>query len=337
MRHIALGLIFGLFACTLNAETPGLRLTKIEMPHHDRRAGLTIWYPAGSGGDRTRFAENGVFEGVDVAIWADVAAGQHPVVLYSHGMGGTVRAQAWLAAGLAARGAIVVSVNHPNSTWGDFDMADGVKHWTRAQDLSAALDMLLADPDFAPHADSSRIMAAGFSYGGWTALSLAGLTGNHAGAVAACRDHIDMMPACTELLSSNVALQDIDPDLWNASYADARVTHVAAMDPGFVWGLGPANTKHLVPEPLMIGFGGPADRMPATDFEASGLASLLPTAQILQFDPAFHFTAMPLCKPQGAAILEAENDDPVCTDPPGSQRADVHKAIIDALAAKLGL
>ena len=46
---------------------------------------------------------------------------------------------------------------------------------------------------------------------------------------------------------------------------------------------------------------------------------------------------MPLCKPDGAAILEAERDDPVCTDPAWTDRADVHGAIIDAIAARLGL
>lgn len=139
------------------------------------------------------------------------------------------------------------------------------------------------------------------------------------------------------LLSDDVNLQGIDPALWNASYADARISHVTAIDPGFVWGLDAANAADIGRNVLMIGFGSPADRMLATDFDKSGLAGLLPDAQIAQFDPGFHFTAMPECKPAGADILIAENDDPVCTDPAGTDRAGVHAAIIDAMAVELGL
>lgn len=301
------------------ADPAGLRMTEIKMPHHDSQAAISIWYPNGGGGDQMVVAENPVFHGVDAAIGADVQAGTHPIVMFSHGMGGTTRAQAWLASGLALRGAIVVAVNHPNSTWGDFDISEGVKHWTRAADMSVALDALLADPAFEAHIDASRVMAAGFSYGGWTALSMGGMTGNHVGIVEACTANIDEMEACDMLLSEGVDMQGIDPNVWGASYADARIIHVTAIDPGFVWGLNESNVAGLSPNVHMIGFGGFHDRMIATNFDESGLTGLLPDAKITQFDPGFHFTAMPLCKPAAETILMEENDDPVCTDPAGTE------------------
>lgn len=319
------------------AEPAGLRQIKLDLPQHGSEAQVSIWYPSGGGGNQTTYAESSIFEGVPAAIGAEVQAGLHPVVMFSHGMGGTDRAQAWLAAGLAARGAIVVAVNHPHSTWGDFDMSQGVKHWTRVADLSAALDDLLADPAFRQHVDHTRIMASGFSYGGWTALSMGGMTGNLAGIVDTCAKQIKTMEACSMLLSEPVRMQDIAPEVWNAPYADPRITHVAAVDPGFVWGLTAANAATLVPNLLMIGLGGKDDRMSATNFDDSGLTALLPNARILRFDPAFHFTAMPLCKPAGEAILKEENDDPVCTDPVGTDRAKIHASIINAIAAELGL
>ncbi len=319
------------------ASPAGLRFTKLEMPHHNRRASVQIWYPNGGGGDETVFAGNAVFEGVDAAIWAEVQAGQHPVVLFSHGMGGAPRAQAWLAAGLARRGAIVVAVTHANSTWGDFDMAEGIKHWTRVADLSVALDGLMADPDFAGHIDPTRIMAAGFSYGGWTALSMGGLKGNLQGAVDTCLGFIDTMEACELLMSDAVNMQALDPAVWNANHADPRITHVAAIEPGFVWGLTAQDTAALVPNLLLIGLGGGGNRMLDTDFDKSGLAELLPNAHFIRFDPAFHFTAMPICTQAGEAILRDEGDDPVCTDPAGTDRATVHAGIIDAIAGQLGL
>lgn len=319
------------------ADPAGLRLSELEVPHHNATTAIATWYPNAAEGAEFTYAENPVFVGVQARKDAPVAEGKHPVILFSHGMGGTDRAQAWLASELASRGAIVVLVNHPGSTWGDFDMVKGVKHWTRASDLSTALDALAADPDFSDKIDPTRVMAAGFSYGGWTALSMGGVTGNHAGIVAACGRFADTMEACDVLMSDEVSLQSIDPDQWNASYADARVTHVAAIDPGFVWGLTAENTAGLVSQTLMVGFGGAQDRMLATDFDKSGLADLMPEAQIVRLEPAYHFSAMPLCTDMGAMILEEEKDDPVCTGPEGAIRSDIHDTIVELISKQLGL
>jgi hypothetical protein len=58
----------------------------------------------------------------------------------------------------------------------------------------------------------------------------------------------------------------------------------------------------------------------------------VPNARIEVISPSTHYTAMPICSPEGAKILEAEKDDPVCTDPPGTDRAFVHQRIIALMA-----
>lgn len=166
---------------------------------------------------------------------------------------------------------------------------------------------------------------------------MGGLRGKLAGIVGTCTEQIGTMDACDLLLSEKVNMQGIDPVTWNASYADPRITQVVAIDPGFVWGLTAADTATLVPNVLLIGLGGADDRMSATNFDASGLADLLPDAQITRFEPAFHFTLMPICKPAGEAILIEENDDPVCTNPDGTDRAGVHAEIVDLMARALDL
>lgn len=336
MKTILSIMALSLCASGAQADQAGLRIAEVMLPHHGAASRVAIWYPSAAQGAPTVYAENPVFQGVAAHPDAPVSPGSHPVVLFSHGMGGTDRAQAWLGAALAERGAITVVVNHPHSTWGDFDMAEGVAHWTRAQDMSAALDALQALPEFAGHLDLTRVMAAGFSFGGWTALSLGGARGNHAGIVAACQRFTDM-EACGLLLSDEVNLPGIDPALWNASYADPRVTHVTAIDPGFVWGLETADIVDLLPQTRVIGFGGAGDRMLATDFDRSGLSGLLGDRKVERFDPAYHFSAMPLCTAAGAAILAEENDDPVCTDPQGSDRAAIHDRIVGLIAEDLGL
>ena len=325
-----------LCAAQAPADVAGLLVTEMILPHHDASSRVAIWYPATASDAPITYAGNPVFEGVNTHMDAAILAGQYPVVLFSHGMGGTDRAQAWLGAALAERGVITVVVNHPNTTWGDFDMSKGVAHWTRAQDISAALDAVVNMPAFSGRLDMSRIMAAGFSYGGWTALSLGGARGNLAGIVDACTTYPDM-EACEILMSEAVNMQGVDPEIWNASYADARVTHVAAIDPGFVWGLDQSDIAGLLPATLVIGFGGDDDRMLATDFDQSGLAGHLGDRKIERLDPAYYFSAMPLCTPAGEAILAEEKDDPVCTDPAGSDRAAIHERIVTVIAHELNL
>jgi len=326
-----------LMANTASADLAGYVPLTIEAPHHGRDMLGALWYPADAGGRAFTFAENGVFEGVEVVEEARIAQGQFPVVVLSHGMGGNIRSLAWLAAGLAERGAIVVSMNHPNSTWGDFDMAQGLQHWTRVQDMSLALDTVLADPHLQGRIDETRIMAAGFSYGGWSALSMGGLRADHAGYVAHCDSYGSASSHCDDLMGEGIRIMDVEADQWNASYADARVTHVMAMDPGMIWGLDPSDAADVIESVTLIGLGAEGDQMLATDFEASGLVDLLPQAEVLRIAPAFHFTALPLCKPMGPAILEEEGDDPVCSDPEGTDRAVVHQRIIDQMSDDLGL
>jgi len=69
----------------------------------------------------------------------------------------------------------------------------------------------------------------------------------------------------------------------------------------------------------------------------SGFSSLLPRAANLLLAPARHFTAFQICKPKGAAILREEGDDPVCDDPEGTDRAVVHRRILQAISDHLGL
>ena len=296
-----------------------------------------VWYPIQRGEPTSKIGENGVFYGTEVSEDAPLVMGTFPVVLLSHGLGGNIRTLSWLAAGLAERGVIVVSVNHPHSTTGDMDMRLGLNHWTRTQDLATALDKLSADPQFKRHIDTTRIMAAGFSYGGWTALSLGGATGNLKGYAQHCAEVGDRSSHCKDIAKAGVSLLDVDEASWNNTHRDARITSVAAIEPALLYGLKAENVKGLVKNVLLIGLGTGSDRLFATDFSASGsdFEALLPSAKIVSIAPAAHFSTLLTCKPTGVDILKSDGDDPVCTDPPGADRNAVHIQIIDAIASEL--
>jgi predicted dienelactone hydrolase len=280
-----------------------------------------------------------VFHGTPVQEGGTIDKGPFPVVLLSHGLGGNIRTLSWLSAGLAARGAVVVSVDHPNSTTADFDLRQGLDHWTRVQDLQTALDKLLADPRFAGQLDRTRVMTAGFSYGGWTALSMGGVTGNLAGYAAHCETVGTASSHCADIAEGGLNLHDLDATAWDASYKDQRITMVAAIDPALHYGLTSAHVDGLVDDVLLIGLGDGGDRLLATDFSAKGsdFAALLPDAKIKGIAPANHFAALLPCKPMGAEILLDEGDDPVCDSPAGLDRVAVHDEIITQIATQLGL
>lgn len=309
------------------ADPAGFRDLSIEAPHNGRALTGALFYPTAGGGTQVSYAENPIFEGVPAFKDAPMAEGKYPLVLMSHGMGGHVRSLGWLSTAMAERGAIVVAVNHPNSTWGDFDLFKGLDHWTRTQDLKLALDTLLADPAISAHIDSTRIIAAGFSYGGWTALLLGGLRGNLAGSAAHCAD----------LMRGDVDWGSMDPSNWNADYSDPRVSAVFAIDPALMWDMSAENAATMVDDVTLLSLGEGENRLLATNFDLAELPAALPDAGIVRITPAAHFSVLPLCKPQGAAILEEEKDDPVCTDPEGTDRAAVHEQIIEVMAAKIGL
>jgi predicted dienelactone hydrolase len=320
-------------------EAPGLIEREIPTAHHGKEMQIAVWYPAQEGTIEL-FAENPVFKGSDVRRNAKPTAGRHPVVLLSHGMGGTYLTLNWLATGLAAKGAIVIGVNHPNGWFRDRQPDKMFNHWTRVQDLQAALAHVVADKDLGALIDPERIYAAGFSFGGWTALSIGGATADLKGSLDYCTTAGDRSFNCTDLKIYGLDPTKIDPALWTASYKDVRVKAVASIDPGLTWGMKPENVSKIDQSQLLIiGLGTGVDRHYATDTteRGSGLEQLVPDAESVALAPATHFTAMPVCKPEGVEILTSEKDDPVCTDPAGTDRAAVHSKILELIATHFGL
>jgi predicted dienelactone hydrolase len=339
MKKLILAAALAAFPSLAYAEDmTGLRLMPVMAKHHAKVIESAVWYP-GSGGKSITFGENPVFKGVTVQEGAEVSPGRHPVVLLSHGMFGNVRSLGWLGVGLAERGAIVIAVNHPNSTTGDSDLRRGLDHATRVQDLEAALATISADPAFADHVDPSRIYAAGFSYGGWTALSIGGLRGNLDAYAKSCEEAGAASTHCNDIKKGGVDLRSLDAARWNASYKDARIRAVAAIDPALTWGLEKTEAQDLVKDVLLIGLGEGNDRLYATNFSSSGsgFEQKVEGMKIKMISPARHFSALLVCKPAGEAILAEEKDDPVCTDPKGTDRKSVHDTIIAEVAKHFGL
>lgn len=319
------------------SQSVGVKTVAIPAAHRGVDLEGVAWYPTASTQQPVAFGANPVFIGSPSIPDAKPLDEPAPLVLLSHGLGGRYASLAWLGAGLASHGAIVVAVNHPGSTTRDLDPERSLLHGERTQDFTAIIDaMEHAAPD-GLEIDPGAIYAAGFSYGGWTALASGGLTANLAGYRSHCEQVADESTHCADLARWGVDLAAMEADLWNQSYKDARVKAVAALDPGLIYGLGATNAEDLIDDVLLLGLGHGEDRLLATDFNRSGLAQLMPQAEQHILAPASHFSALPVCTDIGPAILKEEGDDPVCTDPRGADRAALHARIVKLMAAQFGL
>lgn len=185
------------------------------------------------------------------------AAEPAPLVLVSHGTGGSGVGMGWLAGPLAAAGFRVVSVDHHGNDFvGGYEPEGFLCPWERPRDFAFVLDVLAAERPLGP------VGAAGFSAGGYTAAALAGVRLDpgvlHAlvtGAVPL--PEIPEFPGVLDALRAKVPAAELSALTAEAGadLADPRVRAVFQVAPG----LGPmvtAESLAAVRVPVEIRWGG---------------------------------------------------------------------------------
>ena len=122
-----------------------------------------------------------------------------PLLVFSHGIGGSRRGYSWLGHHLAGNGIASLHLQHVGSDrqlWSGSvfglvgrlqDAAQEREALARVQDLRFALDTLLTS-ELAPRLDATRIVAAGHSYGANTTLLACGARVEREGQVVALAD-----------------------------------------------------------------------------------------------------------------------------------------------------
>lgn len=318
-------------------ELPGYDRLQVEAPHRGRPIEGAIWYPAGRATYKSAIGRDVVFRGTEALVGAAAQEGRHPLIVFSHGSGGNMDNMGWLLSGLAQNGAIVLAVNHPGSTSGDSSPRRSIRLWERPQDISAALDHLLADPAWVARIDPGRISAMGFSMGGATALALAGVEIDLKLYADYCDSVGEAAMDCLFWARGGVDMRAVESEAGAKALADPRISATVAVDPGMGFGF-TAGSVAAVDQPVMLLTLG-AERPIALDVSPAGndLARRLPGAVHEEIAAAWHFSFLGLCTEAAPAILADAGEDPICEDPEGVDRAAVHAEAITRISAFLGL
>ncbi len=305
---------------------------------------VTIWYPAVDTAIETKQLVgppgNELFEAGSAMPHAAFAPHMErlPLVLLSHGTGGSALQMAWLGTALARAGYIAVAVDHPgNNANGKMTPEGFALWWERATDLSNVLDGMLKDEEFGPKIDATRVAAAGYSLGGYTVMELAGAQTDIDAFFQKCRVKLGENNPESDAAVCHVpemrGLGSID-DILSAtrktsreslarsgeSYRDPRVKAVFAIAPALGFTQTPESLRAIrVPVEMVVGT---EDKIAVAKENADYLRANVHGARETVLPGVSHYTFLDTCTAAGMQQLPQ-----YCSDAPGIERDAVHAQV----------
>lgn len=321
------GMAMALAAAACAAHDAGMRM--IEVPYGEAAMEAAVWYPSST---PEQVREFGPFQG-RVAMGGKPAGGRYPLVLISHGTGGTALNHHVVAEALARQGFVVAALKHPGDNTRDRSLVASARFFDeRPRQVSRLLDALLADKAWASMVDPARVAAIGHSAGGY---SVAALVGGRA-EPQRLRDHCDRVkddPSC--------ALRDKTVGLTQAGGAEAALPPAAS---------DPVRDARIRAAVLLAPLGTPV----ASDSLKTSTARIkLVAAEFDELLPArYHADHLRVQLPQGSpagvaagaghfSFISPVHDHwkarlgPAATDPAGFDRAAFHQALAAEIATFL--
>jgi predicted dienelactone hydrolase len=283
--------------------------------NHSPALRITVWYPTEDTAKTTSIdigpPGSPLFRVGATALNAAFAPGRRrPVILLSHGFGGTARMIGWFGVPLAQDGYVVISVDHPGNNGLDpMTVPGAILPWERAEDLKLALRLVSKDATLGPHMDMTKVAAAGFSAGGFTALVLGGARADPDHLMAYCRHNPDD-GLCRPQVEFTVTDADRTSALQNPEIAalEARagtdhsvpsIKAVFAMAPALIQGIQP-HSLEAIHRPVWI-VAGEADTVASPAFNAQVAAHLIPGARLDMIPGTGHYAFLSTCTVAGMA------------------------------------
>jgi predicted dienelactone hydrolase len=253
-----------------------------------------------------------------VAVDGSLAGLHHPLIVISHGTGGSFAGHYDTALALADAGFVVVALTHTGDNWRD---RSGVLNiMDRPRQVSRVLDYMLADwPDHAG-IDPARIGMFGFSAGGFTTLVAVGgrpdfsLIGPH------CAEHPQEY-TCALITERPARTAPPAPGSSSGTLHDTRIKAAVVAAPALGFTFAPEGLADVrVPVQL---WRADDDQMLPAPWYADAVRQVLPAAPDFQTVPgAGHFDFLVPCSDALAAVAKI-----ICTSEPGFDRADFHRRL----------
>lgn len=339
MPH-ALALLLAALPIVLHAQTPtavGFRTIGITDPVSDSAMPGYVFYPTT---DAAGVTWRGPYE-VHAVLDAPPAAGARPLVVISHGHGGSELGHHDLAVHLVEHGFVVATLRHPKDNFLD-DSGDGHPEVMigRPIQVQAVISMLLADSLWKTLIDPERIGVAGFSNGGYTSLLLMGAAPQFTRFLDHCKVPSNDPNFCASMKQVEAQIARESPG------QTARQFLTATQGELHRWGnMADPRIKAafvMAPQSLVFDSGGVASiNRPVFLYYGERHEVLLPSDNVLHIAPligtlagirmipgAGHYVFLAPCSP----ALEKEAPA-ICRDPAGVNRTAVHRQIdADALA-----
>jgi predicted dienelactone hydrolase len=149
----------------------GVRHFELSAEHAAERAPLVVMYPTC---EQPAPVKLGPYC-EQLALDAQIAPGKYPLVVVSHGSGGSHLAYRTLAAQLAREGCVVALPEHPGNNRNDNHLEGTLTNLQdRPRTVSRVMDFVENDPRLAAHLRQRSVAVIGHSMGGYTALAVAG-------------------------------------------------------------------------------------------------------------------------------------------------------------------
>jgi predicted dienelactone hydrolase len=257
-----------------------------------------------------------------VAAGGAVAGRDLPLIVMSHGTGGSFEGHYDTALALAEAGFVVAAVTHTGDNYRDQSQFGRLS--TRPPHIKALIDYMLTSWPHRTALDQSRIGAFGFSAGGFTMLVVIGGTPDMTLAGPYCVAH---------------------PHEWSCRMVKERKVDRSAVVPAAAWVhdpriaaaviVAPAAGYTFLPEgladvkvPIQLWRGDSDEILPHPNY-AQAVYDRLPTKPEYHVVPnAGHFAFLAPCTPAFANVAPEG-----CRDPPGFDRAAFHREFNPAVVA----
>jgi predicted dienelactone hydrolase len=306
-RKLAFAILF--FSAIANlAQAAGLKILEVPADTGGPALRLAEWTPCASPPAQIQL---GPFA-LEAVRDCPVAGEKLPLIVVSHGFGGTYLGHHDTAETLADAGFVVVALNHPDDNAMNEAKARNLTALiSRPVDIRRLIDFMLGPAADATKIDPQRVGFFGFSRGGYTGLVLAGAVPDFRALASRCQDPTGA--------SCDRVSQDSLPTL--APSRDPRIKAFAIADPlSSVFPTAESLKDITAPIQLWASERG-GDGVSPQDVAA--VARNLPVKADVQIVAnAGHFAFLTVCPPELAKSLPD-----ICTDRPGFDRAAFHRTL----------